>query len=227
MILLKGFMSGFSVLSLLAMAPRVASAEVFLDLYGGVANTRNADVTVEESSFFTIPTTLTVTRRVDFDSSVTLGGRIGYWFESVPWLGLALDVSSFQAEGDGVDIALFPVSPLLMLRWPLFTSDELPQGRLQPYVGIGPGIFISNFEVDFRPAITRKVSGWVVDVGLDTRAGLALQLHQNFAIFGEFRFTHVSLEVLDPAAFFGPSRSRTAETSLDTNHFLVGVSFRF
>lgn len=224
------------MLGLPTMVPTVVSAEGFIDLYGGVASTQDADVSVEERSPFFAPAE--VSRNVDFDTSITFGGRLGYWSESVPWLGVALDVSTFRAEGKDVDIAVFPVSALLMVRWPLLTSEEFPKGQLQPYVGVGPGLFISDFEVDFRPTVAEKVSEWIVDVdvGLDARAGLAWQIHRHFALFGEYRFTHVNLEFeeegcLTFACAFVPlateATKRTAETTLDTHHFLIGVSFRF
>lgn len=222
------------MLGLLTMVPTLVSAEGFIDLYGGVASTQDADVSVEERSPFFAPAE--VSRNVDFDTSITFGGRFGYWFESAPWLGLALDVSTFQAEGKNVDITLFPVSPLLMVRLPLLTSDEFPKGQLQPYVGVGPGLFISDFEVDFRPTVEEKVSEWIVDVGLDARAGLAWQIHRRFALFGEYRFTHVNLEFEEEGCltfacafvpFAAEATKRTAETTLDTHHFLIGVSFRF
>ena len=235
---LKRFMVAFSTFSLTAMVPTVASSEGFIDLYSGAAYTQNADVSVKEFAPFFTPAN--VRRTVDFDTSIAFGGRIGYWGERVPWLGLALDVSSFRAEGRGVDIDLIPLSPLLLLRWPMLTGTDFPKGRLQPYVGVGPGIFIiPNFEVDFRPAVAKKVSEWQIEKGLDARAGLAWQLHKHFAVFAEYRFTHVSIEFEErrqtPCVSFAEclnpfrpeARSGTAETTLDTHHLLVGISFRF
>ncbi len=159
----KLFVTSFAMF-LLLLAPTLTSAEGFIDLYAGVASTQDADVSVEEFSPFLAPAE--VSRTVDFDTSVTFGVRVGYYRPGVPGLGIAFDVSSFQAENNDVDIALVPFSLLLMLRWPLFTSDELPQGRLQPYVGIGGGIFMADVEVDFGPTVG-KASDSTADVGLD------------------------------------------------------------
>ncbi len=227
------FVVAFSIFLLLA-APTSTSAEGFIDFYAGVASTQDTDVSLEEFSPFFVPAR--VSRSVDLGSSLTLGGRIGYWFGGTPSVGVALDVSSFQADGGNVDITLIPVSTLLMLRWPLLTSDDFPKGRLQPYVGIGPGLFISNFEADFRPAVAEEVSEWILDIGLDVRAGLAWQFYRHLALFGEYRFTYVELDfeqggcltfacALTP--FASDATRRTAEATLNTHHFLMGVSFRF
>jgi len=113
--------------------------------------------------------------------------------------------------------------------------------HLQPYVGIGGSIFIvPNFDVDFRPAVAQKMSTNSVEFGLDTRAGLAWQFHRRFALFAEYRFTHVGIEVKEkqcvancvvPVINTGAQGQeltrRTTETTLDTHHLLFGVSFRF
>ena len=52
-------------------------------------------------------------------------------------------------EDSGFEFYVFPISALLMLRYPLLKDSEFfPQGRLQPYTGVGPGAFISRGELD-------------------------------------------------------------------------------
>jgi hypothetical protein len=64
--------------------------------------------------------------------------------------GLAADVSYFAPDDDtgGPEYDVIPVSPLLMLRAPISTSEEFPNGRVQPFLGVGPGIFVAI--ADFR-----------------------------------------------------------------------------
>jgi len=91
-----------------------AHAEGFLDLYGGVAPTPSADVTVTEfAPFFT---QATAQRNVSFGASSTFGARAGGWTSNVSWFGLALDVSSVRASGSDLDVGAIPVSALLMFR---------------------------------------------------------------------------------------------------------------
>ncbi len=225
-----GFVGLALLLGWLTALPTQVSAEYFIDVYGGVASTASADVSVSvvERTGRTIcvfpigcfreTKTHKATQKVDFDSSFTIGGRLGYWAESYPWLGGAIDGSSFQADGDNVEISVSTVSPLLMVRWPfLLTSPEIPKGRLQPYVGVGPAFVSADMSADFRPTVPSKVDHTSQGVGLDVRAGLAWQFHPHVAIFGEYRFTSVSLNW----------NIRIEEYTLTTNHVLAGLSFRF
>ena len=53
----------------------------------------------------------------EYEDSVNGGVRAGYWFESLPWLGIGLDVSYFGPNDDtpgGPEIDVIPVSPLPM-----------------------------------------------------------------------------------------------------------------
>jgi opacity protein-like surface antigen len=176
------------VLSILTISPMPASAEWFLDVYGGESTTRDASVTAEITSYgvFIATTTKSHTEKVDLDSSFTMGGRLGYWSEKLPWLGVSLDLSYFKAEGEKAEFDVVPLSLLLMLRWPLFKSENFPKGRLQPYVVVGPGYFFTDSRVNFRPALQDSVSGSSGEIGFDARAGLAWQFHKHWAIFGEY-----------------------------------------
>jgi len=157
---------------------------------------------------------------VNYDASFTSGARVGYWFKSRLWLGFAMDVSYFKMDSEKKDITLYPISTLLMLR--------LPKRRFQPYVGIGPSLFVSKmkFTVDLSElssggtGIFRNTS---LDVGLDARAGLAVAWYKNTGIFAEYRFTQHSAEFDDYLA----GVTVDVETDSNTHHFMVGISYRF
>jgi hypothetical protein len=154
---------------------------------------------------------------------------VGYWFERAPWVGIAGDLSFFEAEGRDAQFTIVPVSLLLMLRLPLLTTQDIPKGRLQPYLGLGPSIFHQDASVDFRPQIGKKVEMGSWGVGLDTRVGLAWQFHRRAALFTEYRFTYLPISTDSETETFGivsPATERL-DATLNTHHLLVGVSFRF
>ena len=191
-----------------------AAAEWFTDLYLGGTITQDADATVRVlgTSF---------TERADFGSDFTLGGRVGHYFERLPWLGWAFDASYYQLAED---LTVVPLSALLLLRWPLLPHQDVPKGRLQPYVGIGPGLFWSHATPDVMlDTQTERFSATSVDLGLDARAGFVWQFHKHTAIFWEYRFTHVNPTFTDDVS----GVRTTTEAPLNTHHLQVGLSFRF
>jgi hypothetical protein len=216
-----------TVLCLLAVVPALARAEWFADLYLGPAITKDAAVKVER---FVFPIE-NASEEIDFNTSFTFGGRMGYWFDLFPYLGFSTDLSYFQAEAEKVDFTMIPWSILLMLRWPLLTSHEFPNGEIRPYLGIGPSLIYYKMSIDYRPTISETISEWSLEDGWDVRAGIFWQFYRNCGIFGEYRYTHYSIDYEETSAgwLFGfPSEViQKVETSLDTHHFLMGISFRF
>jgi len=189
-------MNSWIAVSLLAgillMAPRMLWAEAFADIAAGGAITQHANVTIQAS-----------TVRAKPPSAVSVGGRLGYWFESTPVFGLAGSVSYYSPGRNVV-----PLSLLLMARVPVLTSEEFPNGQLQPYLGVGPGVFIFDT---------------AADVGMDVRAGMSWLFTPHIGLFGEYRLTAVSttsnVEVMGQQA--------QEDISLYTHYFLAGLAYHF
>jgi opacity protein-like surface antigen len=233
-------------LAVLAAVPAAARAEGFFDIYFGAAFPENSDVdfhsddpTINGDPAFT--QAYPPNGHFNWETSASVGMRGGYWFEfeEIPasFLGVALDLSYYNAFEDTdfaeVNIWATPMTPLLMLRLPLGYSEEFPGGRVQPYAAVGPGFTftaahadLSNLGIgldDFEDA--------TFDVGLDARAGLAVQLSRRFALFGEYRYTYLEPhfeDTVDDA--FGPpdfEAELDLEPDLQTHHVVFGASFRF
>ncbi len=104
-----------------------------------------------------------------------------------------------------------------MLRLPLLKSDDAPWGRLQPYLAVGPPLFITNV----TPRNTRNFRNHDDDtdlsIGYKLAGGVAFQVYKNLALFGEYRFTHVSPEVELRDANLNRT---TLRTDLDTHSAL-------
>ena len=80
-----GVAIAITFLGLTLGAARPAAAEWFLDLYGGVSITDDADVELRGGQ--------TVNDAVEFDEVGTGGGRLGFYLPGLRWLGFAVDVS--------------------------------------------------------------------------------------------------------------------------------------
>ena len=210
------------LLSLWMAAPSLAAAEWFGDLYLGAAWTRshNASTTVpagepEPNGEYEYapppPTPTSETERADFKSGLALGGRVGYWFQSASALGLALDVSYFQPDANGVDLTVVPISALVMVRLN-------PKGKIQPYAGVGPGLFISHASTDIDTGEGAvHFSDTARDLGVDARAGIAWQVAPKWGVFTEYRFTHFKVDFSDLGI--------NTETILNTHYVLAGIRF--
>ena len=115
-----------------------------------------------------------------------------------------------------------PISPLVMLRLPLLANPEHPNGQLQLYTGIGPGFFVKDTTASLVSGGGR-VSEQTMSIGVDFRAGVAYEFLPNWAVFGEYRFTHYSVS--------GDGRINgqrtTVDVDVDANHVLFGISYRF
>jgi hypothetical protein len=72
--------------------------------------------------------------------------QLGYWFQDIPWLGIAAEAPLLQPDEQNQEISIDadtnfdPLSGFLLLRY--------PNGRLQPFVGIGPTLFVSDLRSD-------------------------------------------------------------------------------
>ena len=216
-----------------------ASAEWFADLFAGVSFTRDHDVKLNDSGIGP------ATGEVEFDRSLAWGGRVGRYFDALPFLGLAVDffryhpdiaIQSVQLRGCAggcapgpsragrFDIETTAISVDLMLRLPLLKTDDAPWGRLQPYVAVGPPLFITTVTprttFDFR----NHDGDTDLSIGYKLAGGLAFQVYKNLALFGEYRFTHVSPEVELRDANLNRT---TLRTDLDTHSALIGLSARW
>jgi opacity protein-like surface antigen len=224
---------------LLAPSAR-ASAEWFGDLYVGPAFTTSYNV-----RFKYLASSYTA-RDVGVDTTATFGGRLGHWLEALPYLGFAADLYHFMpdmnssaTECHGVacghdpkvrlDLGVTGIAADVMARWPLLMTKEIPNGQLQPYLTIGPTLFVTRISRlrDVGSGAKSHQSDTDTSVGLKTGAGLAWQFSPNIAVFGEYRFTHFSPDFSVRDKVFKGSPNDKAETTLNTHHALMGVSFRF
>jgi opacity protein-like surface antigen len=224
-----------ALLLILTVAP--AQAEWFADLYAGGAFTKSNDI--DNKNFLVVDLTL---RDVEFDDSFEVGGRVGYWSESVPFVGAGLDVFHFRpnvsrqnvdavifgAPGTfalaDVDLRVIGISFDLMLRWPLLKSADFPHGRLQPYASIGPTIFIVEAEDSTNFAPPANATQTDTAVGFKAGAGTTFLFTKNIGLFAEYRFTQANPEFEFRTTGLGRS---SAETELNTHHVVVGATFRF
>jgi hypothetical protein len=213
---------GVLYISLPLLVSLAGAAEPVSDLYVGAAVTEDSDITVDG---VVLPASILCGSECTTAKSAVGGIRVAYFFERLPWLGVAGDLSVFQASWgiqSPYEISAFPLSALLMLRAPLVRRDGYPNGRVQPYLAAGPSMYISTAELQTGWAFlgtARSSSGASVDAGADVRAGMRILGSDWISFLIEYRFTWAS-----------PSWTvdgRKVETDLLTNHFTLGLGIHY
>jgi opacity protein-like surface antigen len=231
-----------AVLASVALGARPASAEWFADLYAGMSFTQRSDLKLNDRGIG-----LGTYEDVEFDRSLAWGGRAGRYFDSLPFVGVGLDFFRFYpylgpqsvqlrgcfypggcGSGRGgtgsFDVETTAVSVDLMLRLPLLKTADAPQGRVQPYLAAGPPVFMTTITPRHTRNFRNHDSDTDFSFGYKLAGGVAVQVYKNLALFGEYRFTHVSPEV----ELRDASNSKTTlRADLDTHSALFGISARW
>jgi hypothetical protein len=195
-----------------------ARAELFFSLRGGANFTENADPDLEISGQKVAGSS------IEFDDSYSFGGRLGYWFDFLPWLGVAGDLSVFSPDdGSSQEESVIPIAPLLMARVPILANEAFPHGRVQPFVGVGPGVFFS----DVHTAGAFDSSS--VDVGADLHAGLEFLPVRWLGLFIEYRYTWFEGQYDDRVALSSGTVPVPADLEIEfaTHHVTGGFAFHF
>jgi len=90
-------------------------------------------------------------------------------------------VSELSPSGN---ISMLSLTPMIIGKYGFIPNAEIPFGRLQPYVGVGAGIVISNPVVS---GLTTRVEN-KVDMSLVVESGLRYMLLRNVSLDAAFRY---------------------------------------
>jgi opacity protein-like surface antigen len=177
---------------------------------------------------FTFPSGSTVSDQ-SLKTSFMFGGKIGHYLSRARWFGLEAEIfystphikqqditirsgtpitftpsgggpstslgNEFTAVGvQGANFSVLTIAPLnLMFRY--------PGNRLQPYIGIGPGIFIASIK---DPAITQgDNSQSSTKLGVNTLIGVRYFLTRHVSAFAEGKYNYVRFNFEENTNFFG------------------------
>jgi len=98
-------------------------------------------------------------------------------------------VSSVIDTGGDIELRVTSVMLNMVGRLPLMRSADFPQGRLNPYIGVGGGWV--NAEIDLKNRVASGDDGDITNaVGAQGIAGLKYFVSPNFALFAEYKYFH-------------------------------------
>ena len=124
-------------------------------------------------------------------------------------------VSELSPSGN---ISMFSLTPMIVGKYGFIPNAEIPFGRLQPYVGVGAGIVISNPEVSGLTTLERNK----VDMSLLVESGLRYMLLRNVSLDAAFRYRIIP-------TWFGNSYNAPGDTrkiNMDFNPELYSAVLR-
>ncbi|MBM4295011.1 MAG: hypothetical protein FJ126_08945 [Deltaproteobacteria bacterium] len=108
----------------------------------------------------------------------------------------------------------------LMFRYGFFKDQEVPFGRLQPYLGIGPGAVIIYGQNDSAK-----------NLSLEVQAGVRYMALKNVSIFTEYKYSQQWDVELEAQQVFTPGGVPLAlgrtNFDFDTHKFVLGVAYHW
>jgi opacity protein-like surface antigen len=215
-------LSVFALLSLLlALTSAPAKAELYVAGQVGVTLPQNLS-NVEHSSGG--PTTFDENDQ-SLKSSLMYGVKLGYYFESLKWLGVETEIfkttpyleQQHVTTLGGINFLTSPGGHLSVWTWaPANIVVRHQMGAFEPYAGIGLGFNFSRFSVG-----DGRSSGG--GPGLNTQLGLRYRMTTNLAFFGEWKFNHARLKYSDFMGFEGQDLS----VNYNAHNIVFGVAYHF
>ena len=168
-------------------------------------------------------------------TSVMVGGKIGHYFKRVPWFGLEAEVyhttphikqQTIEFSGPNGPVGSTVVPGVHMSVWtiaPLNLSFRYHKTRLQPYVAVGPGIFIAKIT---DPSLSSDNSQSSTKLGLNAQVGLRYYITRHVTMFAEGKFNHVRFNF--PETPPGPNFNLFGfNATYNMVHVAFGLSYNF
>jgi opacity protein-like surface antigen len=139
-----------------------------------------------------------------------------------------------KSEGGAATLAF-----MFAFRYGFLPDKEVPFGRLQPYVAVGPAImwtwqqptFTVGLPVFFPPIAVKPDSESVTTIALAAEAGVRWMCLKNVSLDVSFkyRYAHPVFDYEFPSVFFGPPVMDKAQYSAPYNFYSVqvGAAYHF
>ena len=167
---------------------------------------------------------------LDLQNSFMYGAKLGYYFESMKWLGVETEVFNtnpnikqqnvtLSGPGGSASVTL-PGQDLRVLNWsPLTVVVRYQAGQFEPYAGVGMGVYFSRIHDGQSGESSSDTS-----VGLNTQLGARYLVTKNLSVFGEWKYNRAHFNFSDstPTAATGGFKG-----DYSANVFAFGVGYHF
>jgi len=214
---------GVMALFLLLLLGPPARGEMYVA--GQVGVTLPNDATSVEYSTNLLPGQTFKGNDLELQTAVMYGAKLGYYFESIKWLGLETEVYNTNPHVKqqnvvvgGTSLGVVSGSHLRVLNWsPVTVVARYQMGRLEPYAGVGLGLYFARLKDSASGDSTSSTTP-----GLNTQVGLRYRITDHVALFGEWKYNYARLNFDEtPTAFLKTDATYTA------HHLVFGLGYHF
>jgi opacity protein-like surface antigen len=175
----------------------------------------------------------------ELSTSLMFGGKVGHYFNSARWIGVEAEVfhttphidqqvHTFQnpsvpgvtasATFQGAYLRVLTVAPFnLMFRY--------HKTRLQPYVGVGPGIFFARIKGEGLAPDSPESTSDNARLGLNAKAGLEYYVTRHLTAFAEWKFNYAHFKFDENQNLFPFPYGLDATYTMHLVSFGVGYHF--
>jgi opacity protein-like surface antigen len=175
----------------------------------------------------------------ELSTSLMFGGKVGHYFNSARWIGVEAEVfhttphidqqvHTFQnpsvpgvtasATFQGAYLRVLTVAPFnLMFRY--------HKTRLQPYVGVGPGIFFARIKGEGLAPDSPESTSDNARLGLNAKVGLEYYVTRHLTAFAEWKFNYAHFKFDENQNLFPFPYGLDATYTMHLVSFGVGYHF--
>ena len=151
------------------------------------------------------------TSDLSLQNSLMYGAKLGYYFDSIKWLGVETEVFNStphlkqqtptatvppgfvfvappSCAGSQSCSVTVPGQSVRVLNWaPINIVVRYQMGQFEPYAGVGMGVFFANLKDGASGESSSSTA-----VGLNTQLGLRYLVTKNLSVFGEWKYNRAS-----------------------------------
>jgi opacity protein-like surface antigen len=214
-------------------AENLGPGEWYVGAYTGLSYLPSADW---QLASYPAPFQGRTAKNIVYQPGILGGVKFGRYFDAYPWLGLEVETNFSRNNLKGNQGRITPSVPgapknalggsdwfmiwdtqvNLLARYGFYKDKEVNFGRLQPYVGIGPGVEIIYGKYDSAK-----------NLAIEALAGIRYMFTQNVGIFSEYKFSY-QFDVEYQNVLIGKNRPEgTMQFDVPHHRFTLGVSYHF
>lgn len=191
-----------------SLSVSITYSEVYL---GGQAGTSVMGNSLTDAKLTDFSPSGTMSDR-ELSRSILVGAKVGYYFSQLRWLGVETEVSyttpnikqqntrvavppgavlqGFGPVTGGTAEGVLPGDHFRVITWaPVNLMFRYPVMRLQPYVGVGLGLFFARVHTT-QVGVEGSQSDF--SIGLNAKAGLEFYITRNLSVFGEWKYNRAN-----------------------------------